>query len=361
MESYPAELRFLRLTAVDSSSRVSQGTPLAFRPPWSPQGREDGRDSCPKGAGDLRGPRSAVRGGDKQRRREAVASRHHRSSSPTEARIDFPSQMQGAALSTVNKVVPPVNELVHVVGRGDAQRGAYRREGDGAHRRGGRGRGSLCASSLLPSHDRDEECSGIEQAFELSPWRDVSLLHEARSRSTTRHDHELQGRTPLIGRGTITVTFMGGWETTEDQDPHHRAPITPWREGEDGRDLCPKGAGDLRGPRSAVRGGDKQRRREAVASRHHRSSSPTEARIDFPSQMQGAALSTVNKVVPPVNELVHVVGRGDAQRGAYRREGDGAHRRGGRGRGSLCASSLLPSHDARRDEEVNLPDPVRGR
>ncbi|EJK47017.1 hypothetical protein THAOC_34289 [Thalassiosira oceanica] len=82
-----------------------------------------------------------------------------------------------------------------------------------------------------------------------------------------------------------------------------------------------------------------------------------------PRQMQGAALSTVNntvnKVVPPVNELVHVVGRGDAQRGAYRREGDGAHRRGGRGRGSLCASSLLPSHD--RDEEVNLPDPVRGR
>ena len=75
--------------------------------------------------------------------------------------------------------------------------------------------------------------------------------------------------------------------------------------------------------------------------------------------MQGAALSTVNKVVPPVNELVHVVGRGDAQRGAYRREGDGAHRRGGRGRGSLCASSLLPSQD--RDEEVNLPDPVRER
>ncbi|EJK65785.1 hypothetical protein THAOC_13322 [Thalassiosira oceanica] len=44
---------------------------------------------------------------------------------------------------------------------------------------------------------------------------------------------------------------------------------------------------------------------------------------------------------------------GDAQRGAYRREGDGAHRRkgdgahrrGGRGRGSHYASSLLHFHD----------------
>ena len=126
--------------------------------------------------------------------------------------------------------------------------------------------------------------------------------------------------------------------------------------GEDGRDLCPKGAGDLRGPRSVEATNSDDARPSPVAimvvfaarSAHR-----------FPESDAGAALSTVNKAVTTVNQLVHIVDRGDAQRGTYRREGDGAHRRGA---DEAVTTRLLfcTFTTTRRDKEAYLPDPARG-
>ena len=167
MQSYPCGAQISTInrlrTVRDYSDWVSQS--LRSRkghrntPPFSPLEplshhggtRQDGQDLCRKGAGDLRGPRG--RGGDNsddarpRGRRQSPNAIIGRLRRPKRASI---SRVRGRGCVVYGQQGrPPVNQLVHVVGRGDAQRGAYRREGDGAHRRGGRGRGSHYASSLL--------------------------------------------------------------------------------------------------------------------------------------------------------------------------------------------------------------------
>ncbi|EJK47286.1 hypothetical protein THAOC_34004, partial [Thalassiosira oceanica] len=113
---------------------------------------------------------------------------------------------------------------------------------------------------------------------------------------------------------------------------------------------------DLRGPRS-VRGGNKQRRREAVASRHH-------GRLRRPNRTSNSRVRFRGRVVygqqgidtgEPAGSYRGLRRRTTGSVSPRVREGDGAHRRGGgRGRGSHYASSL------RRNKEVYLPDPTRG-
>ncbi|EJK59926.1 hypothetical protein THAOC_19797 [Thalassiosira oceanica] len=161
MESYPAELRFLRLTAsarpragggdcawVSQSLRSRKGhrnTP--FQPIGSPYHTMEGQGKTAKTyarrAQEICAVRAVVEATTATTRdREAVASRQSPSSVVFADRSAhrFPESEAGAG-SRLSR------------GRGDAQRGAYRREGDGAHRRGGRGRGSHYASSLLHFHD----------------------------------------------------------------------------------------------------------------------------------------------------------------------------------------------------------------
>ena len=174
----------------------------------------------------------------------------------------------------------------------------------------------------------------------------------------------MNGVLPSELRFLRITAVVAGVRVTERDTPlqpswsPHREPLSHHGgAGEDGRDLCPKGAGVLCGPRSveATNSDDARPSPVAIMGRLRR---PKRASIS-----RGAALSTVNKVVTPVNQLVHIVGRGDAHRGAYRREGDGAHRRGG-GRGDEAVTTRLLSctfTTTRRDKEVYLPDPARGR
>ena len=75
--------------------------------------------------------------------------------------------------------------------------------------------------------------------------------------------------------------------------------------------------------------------------RHHRSLLPSEARIDFPSQMQGSHCLRSRPRRATGEPACQVLCQGDAQRGAH--TGEAGRRRGGRG--SHYASSLLSFHD----------------